>query len=117
MNAALQTLQPLVRPGGMMLLLSDFSNFDERCELQLATIAARSDCRLLWLTDPLEASGLPRGQYRLGLPGRLWWLAGERSRKAWHTAWQERARHPDPMARRRNPDGRAAGRERVVQGG
>src|SRR3546814_7180671 len=72
MNAALQTLQPLVRPGGMMLLLSDFSNFDERCELQLATIAARSDCRLLWLTDPLEASGLPRGQYRLGLPGRLW---------------------------------------------
>src|SRR3546814_19594594 len=69
MNAALQTLQPLVRPGGMMLLLSDFSNFDERCELQLATIAERSDCRLLWLTDPLEASGLPRGQYRLGLPG------------------------------------------------
>src|SRR3546814_12932275 len=75
------TLQPLVRPGSMTLLLSDFSNFDERCELQLATIAARSDCRLLWLTDPLEASGLPRGQYRLGLPGRLWWLDGERSRQ------------------------------------
>src|SRR3546814_5431537 len=73
----------------MTLLLSDFSNFDERCELQLATIAARSDCRLLWLTDPLEASGLPRGQYRLGLPGRLWWLDGERSRKAWHTARSE----------------------------
>ncbi|HEY9544719.1 MAG TPA: hypothetical protein VIR56_01855, partial [Solimonas sp.] len=102
MNAALQTLQPLVRPGSMTLLLSDFSNFDERCELQLATIAARSDCRLLWLTDPLEASGLPRGQYRLGLPGRLWWLDGERSRKAWHTAWQERARHLDAMARRLN---------------
>src|SRR3546814_6478575 len=86
----------------MTRLLSDFSNFDERCELQLATSAARSDCRLLWLTDPLEASGLPRGQYRLGLPGRLWWLDGERSRKAWHTAWQERARHLDAMARRLN---------------
>src|SRR3546814_20165043 len=73
MNAALQTLQPLVRPGGMMLLLSDFSHFDERCELQLATIAARSDCRLLWPTDPLEASGLPRGQYRHGQIGRASW--------------------------------------------
>src|SRR3546814_12273317 len=66
------------------------------------SIAARSDCRLLCLTDPLEASGLPRGQYRLGLPGRLWWLDGERSRKAWHTAWQECARHLDAMARRLN---------------
>lgn len=102
LNAALQTLQPLLRPGSMVLLLSDFGSFDERCELQLATLAARSDCRLLWLTDPLEASGLPRGQYRLGLPGRLWWLDGERSRNAWHAAWHDRAQGLAAMARRLN---------------
>lgn len=102
LDVALQTLQPLLRPGSTVLLLSDFGRFDERCELQLATIAARSDCRLLWLTDPLEASGLPRGQYRLGLPGRLWWLDGERSRQAWHAAWQARAQHLEATARRLN---------------
>lgn len=102
LHATLQTLQPLLRPGSMVLLLSDFGSLDQRCELLLATISARSDCRLLWLSDPLEASGLPRGQYRLGLPSRLWWLDGERSRHAWHAAWHDRARALATVARRLN---------------
>ncbi|NGY06811.1 DUF58 domain-containing protein [Solimonas terrae] len=100
LQRALQTVQPLLRPGSMLLLLSDFSGLDEHGEMQLASAAARCDCRLLWLSDPLESSGLPRGQYRLGLPGRLWWLDGERSRDAWQSVWREREHRLEAVTRR-----------------
>jgi len=102
LSAALATLRPLLKPGSLVLLLSDFSGLDEAGDALLAGIAARCDCRLLWIADPLEAAGLPAGNYRVGLPGRLWWLDGERSRAAWRAAWAERERRLVELARRYN---------------
>ncbi|MBN8772313.1 MAG: glucans biosynthesis glucosyltransferase MdoH, partial [Thiobacillus sp.] len=56
--------------------------------------------RLLALTDPLERNGLPAGLYRAGLPGRLWWLDGARSRDAWQEKWAARQQRLDALARR-----------------
>ncbi len=64
--------------------------------------AAHCDCRLLWIADPLESTGLPPGDYRVGLPGRLWWLDGQRSRTAWHKVWAEREGRLRDLARRFN---------------
>ena len=90
LNAALIALRPLLQAGSLVLVLSDFSGLNAESDAVLAGIAARSDCRLLWITDPLEASGLPAGDFRLGLPGHLWWLDGLQSRAAWQAAWAAR---------------------------
>ncbi len=90
---ALTTLRPLLQPGSLVLLLSDFAGLDadpETLRQALAGVAARNDCRLLWITDPLERNGLPDGVHRVGLPGRLWWMDGGASRRAWQAAWQRR---------------------------
>jgi len=100
--SALATLRPLVKPGSLVLLLSDFSGLDTKAEALLAGIAARCDCRLLWIADPLERGGLPAGDYRVGLPGRLWWLDGNYSRAPWRAAWADRERRIRDLALRLN---------------
>lgn len=102
LNAALTALKPLLQPGSLVLILSDFSGLDEHTENLLASIALRCDCRLLWLVDPLEHAGLPPGSYRAGLPGRLWWLDGARSRTAWQEKWSALERRLDELTRRLN---------------
>ena len=98
----LSRLERLAVPGSLVLVLSDFAGFDDRAASCLAGIAARCDCRLLWITDPLESAGLPPGSFRVGLPGRLWWLDGDRSRKAWQAQWTARETRLRETARRLN---------------
>ena len=90
LHTALTTLRPLLQPGSLVLMLSDFANVDAALHDMLAGIARQNDCRLLWLTDPLESNGLPAGEHRVGLPQRLWWVNGQASRNAWLAAWAER---------------------------
>lgn len=102
LGAALIRLRPLLQPGSLVLVLSDFSGQDGSAENALAGAVPHNDCRLLWITDPLENAGLPAGSYRVGLPGRLWSLDGERSRKAWQQAWAARERRLGDLAGRFN---------------
>lgn len=90
---ALATLRPLLHPGSLVLVLSDFSGLDDTARGELTLITARSDGRLLWVQDPLESGGLPQGRYRVGLPQRLWWLDGADSRQPWQQLWQQRTQH------------------------
>jgi uncharacterized protein (DUF58 family) len=99
---ALTALRPLLHPGSLVLVLSDFSSLDEQAEAALSSMVLHNDCRLLWLADPLERAGLPTGHYRVGLPGRLWWLDGDLSRAAWHEVWQHREQRVLDLARRFN---------------
>ncbi len=99
---ALRTLRPLLQPGSLVLVLSDFSGLDQGLEESLAGIAVKNDCRLLWVTDPLERGGLPPGAHRVGLPERLWWMDGEGSRKAWQGAWGKRETLLNNLATRFN---------------
>lgn len=100
LNSALEALRPLLQPGSLVLVLSDFSGLDARTEAALAMLTPHCDCRLLALTDPLERSGLPPGLYRAGLPGRLSWLDGARSQRAWQDKWAARQQRLDALARR-----------------
>ncbi len=90
LQTALTTLRPLLQPGSLVLLLSDFAHLDSDLHDILAVTTRQNDCRLLWLTDPLERSGLPVGEHRVGLPQRLWWVDGQASRGAWQAAWTAR---------------------------
>jgi uncharacterized protein (DUF58 family) len=102
LNTLLTSLKPLLQPGSLVLILSDFSGLDDFTENMLASISLRCDCRLLWMIDPLENSGLPDGSYRAGLPGRLWWLDGARSRSAWQEKWTAREKRLTEMTHRLN---------------
>lgn len=102
LSASLASLRPLIKPGSMILLLSDFSGLDDDAQRMLTRVVVHCDCRLLWIIDPLETAGLPRGDYRAGLPGRLWSLDGDRSRAAWLAAWSARANRVESIAQRLN---------------
>lgn len=100
LSAAVSMLRPLLQPGSLILLLSDFSGLDSATEDMLAGSVTQSDCRLLWITDELERSGLPDGNYRVGLPNRLWWMDGQSSRATWRQAWLARERRLDELSMR-----------------
>jgi uncharacterized protein (DUF58 family) len=102
LQAALTTLRPLLQPGSLVFLLSDFAGLDAGIEEALAAAAVRNDCRLLWITDPLERNGLPDGAHRVGLPGRLRWMDGSGSRAAWQAAWSRREQGLTDLAIRLN---------------
>lgn len=116
LRSAIATLQPLLQPGSLILLLSDFAGFDQAGEDILAQATMHSDCRLLWITDPLESSGLPPGNYRVGLPGRLRWMDGEQTRPQWQRAWQAREQRLDELSLRLSlPLSRLDTRDAVVE--
>ena len=100
LGAALTNLRPLLQPGSLVLVLSDFSDLDSVAETALAGASIHNDIRLLWVTDPLESTGLPDGSFRVGLPGRLWWLDGAHSRPAWQKAWAAREQRLGDLAGR-----------------
>jgi len=102
LSSALTTLRPLLQPGSLVLVLSDFSALSNETQDLLSGVSAQNDCRLLWLTDPLERSGLPTGTHRVGLPERLWWLDGQGSRPAWQAAWQQREQTLTELSTRLN---------------
>jgi uncharacterized protein (DUF58 family) len=87
---ALRALVPLARPGSEILAISDFAGLRAETASLWTALAAHSDLRLFWLTDPLEEQGLPNGRFRAGLPGRLSILDGTRVRERWHQAWRQR---------------------------
>lgn len=63
--ATLQRLHRVARPGSLILLLSDFSQWDDPVEKQLALLGRHCDLGLVRCFDPLEAELPPAGSYRL----------------------------------------------------
>jgi len=58
-------LRRVARPGSLVLLLSDFAQWDEAVEKELALLGRQAQLALYFCYDPLEAE-LPRaGSYRL----------------------------------------------------
>jgi len=102
LHDAVSALRPLLQPGSLVLLLSDFSGLDAATEDILASASLHNDCRLLWITDPLERSGLPAGSFRVGLPERIWWMDGDQSRNSWQQSWRAREQRLDDLATRLN---------------
>lgn len=100
LNEALQTLIPLVHPGSMVVLLSDFAHSDETTGTLCAQVAAHSECQVFWITDSLEERGLPDGRFRAGFPGRPRLIDGAAAREPWLTAWHTREARVEELARR-----------------
>ena len=88
--APLRALTPLVHPGSLVLALSDFHSLDRDTEAHWTALSAHSDCRWLWITDALEAQGLPKGRFVAGFGGSKSRIDGAAVHSAWLAAWGER---------------------------
>ncbi len=90
LQSALGMLVPMVHPGSLVLAFSDFAELGEASEILWASLAAHVECRLFWITDPIERNGLPGGTFRGGVPGRLRSFDGASTRARWLDVWRQR---------------------------
>lgn len=104
---ALVALQPGVRTGDRVAVLSDFYALDTAAtarplETILAALAARCEVVLLQLSDPLEATAPAAGRYPLARSEGAGWidLADPATRQAWSSRHAQRVEALDTLARR-----------------
>lgn len=53
---AVARLKRMAKPGSLIFLLSDFREFDDACESDLARLARHNDLTVLFINDPFEAA-------------------------------------------------------------
>lgn len=61
----LMRLRRVARPGSLILLLSDFAQWDAEVEKQLALLSRHNDLGLIFCYDPFEQELPPAGSYRV----------------------------------------------------
>ena len=61
----LMRLRRVARPGSLILLISDFAQWDEQVEKQLSLLSRHNDLGLIFCYDPLETELPPAGSYRV----------------------------------------------------
>ena len=59
---ALLSMRRIARPGSLILLISDFADWDEECERQLRLSARHAEINAIQVTDPLEQHLPGRGR-------------------------------------------------------
>jgi uncharacterized protein (DUF58 family) len=94
----LQSLLPLVRPGSLVLAISDFATIGAGSEGDWMALGRHNDVRFFWITDPLERRGLPNGRFRVWLPERPLTINGASVRAAWQARWREREDRTNNLA-------------------
>jgi uncharacterized protein (DUF58 family) len=65
LTQAMAALRRVVRPGSLLVLLSDFTDFSRAAQSYLAGIARHSEVMAVFVSDPLERRLPPPGRYRL----------------------------------------------------
>jgi uncharacterized protein (DUF58 family) len=100
--ATLQRLQRVARPGSLIMLLSDFNQWDELVEQQLALLSRHCELGLVHCYDPLEAELPPAGTYRLSDGERDLTIAtGDQvTRRQYQYKFNQRRQHLEDFCRR-----------------
>ena len=98
LDEGLDALVPVVHPGSLILVLSDFAVLDRGTHSAWAPLAVHNEFQLFRITDPLEREALPNGRFRVGIRGRSTTIDGARSRSAWLGKWEERNQRIEALA-------------------
>lgn len=95
-------LLPLVRPGSLVVILSDFFAPDLAPSRWLVPLAAGNEILLLRVFDPLEAQAPPPGRYPVIWDGRrgVLELSGARAQAAYRDAFAARQAELETLAQR-----------------
>jgi uncharacterized protein (DUF58 family) len=102
MAEALPRLGRLAKPGGLVLLVSDFADLDAAAEDRLAALVERHEVAALFVWDPLEADLPPPGRYGFSDGDRILTLdtGAEDLRAAFREAFAERRGRAEAVCRR-----------------
>lgn len=65
LTRSLASLRRVVRPGSLVVLLSDFQGFGRQAQSYISTIARHNEVLAMHLSDPIERQLPPPGRYRL----------------------------------------------------
>jgi uncharacterized protein (DUF58 family) len=65
LTQAMAALRRVVRPGSLLVILSDFMDFSRSAQSYLAGMARHSEVMAVFISDPLERRLPPPGRYRL----------------------------------------------------
>ena len=65
MTQAMAALRRVARPGSLVVILSDFQDFDRSGQSYLSSVARHNEVLAVFINDPLERRLPPPGQYRL----------------------------------------------------
>lgn len=63
LRETLKRLRYLAKPGSLVHLVSDFSQFDEACQRQLSQLSQHVDIHCVLVSDPIESELPPEGMY------------------------------------------------------
>ncbi len=62
---AMSALRRVARPGSLVVVISDFHEFERSAQSYLSSVARHSEVLAVFLNDPLERTLPPPGRYRL----------------------------------------------------
>ena len=62
---ALTALRRVVRPGSLVVIISDFLGFSKRCRSHIARISQHNEILAIFISDPIEETPPPAGRYRV----------------------------------------------------
>ncbi|WP_144393395.1 DUF58 domain-containing protein [Pleionea sediminis] len=93
LSQTLKRTRKLARPGSLIFILSDFTQFDNDCENHLLRLSQHNEISLLQLSDPLEKDLPPSGNYTItNGKQRVAFNTQSRSfRKNFHEQFEQRA--------------------------
>lgn len=63
LNNALNRLHFLAKPGSLVHIISDFNQFDKKCEKRLSRLSQHLDIHCVLISDPIEQNLPPQGIY------------------------------------------------------
>jgi len=94
LSKTLKRLIYLAKPGSVIHLVSDFSQFDKACEKQLSKLSQHADIHCILVSDPIESQLPPAGLYGItdGIQDGLLNTASSQLRKSYARAFDDKLR-------------------------
>lgn len=98
----LHTLARTLRPGSLIVIISDFATLDAAAERQIVALAGSAELMLLHVYDTFEAQAPPPGRYQItdGQRSLSLDLRSDAARSAYGAAFAERSVALEQLARR-----------------
>ncbi len=95
LSDTLKRLIYLAKPGSVIHLVSDFSQFDKACERQLSKLSQHVDIHCILVSDPIESQLPPAGLYGItdGMQSGLLNTGGSQLRKSYAQAFEKKLQY------------------------
>lgn len=93
LTQAMSALRRVARPGSLVVVISDFTNFSRAAQAYLSSVARHNEVLAVFMNDPLERDLPPPGRYRLVSQDDELAIDtfASAARRDYHTAFEKRA--------------------------